>query len=153
MNLWFIELSALAPPKFCFQNFRRGLVGRPEGKIFEKRWWIMELIIHWTLHGVLILLAVLLISFTRDGLTGLWVRRVYEMVYPLYRRKGGYMLLVDLDSLKAINNRGGHPAGDVALRAVAQFIRHFGGWLSFRFGGRRICCFFCLVPIRRGRKK
>jgi len=64
------------------------------------------------------------------------------MVYPLYRRKGGYMLLVDLDSLKAINNRGGHPAGDVALRAVAQFIRHFGGWLSFRFGGPTNLLFF-----------
>jgi len=51
------------------------------------------------------------------------------------------MLLVDLDSLKAINNRGGHPAGDVALRAVAQFIRHFGGWLSFRFGGDEFAVF------------
>ena len=101
-------------------------------------------IFHWTLHGVLILLAVLLISFMRDGLTGLWVRRVYEMMYPFYRRRGGYMLLIDLDDLRDINNRGGHPAGDVALRTVAQIIRRFGGLLSFRFGGDE---FALLLPF------
>ena len=107
----------------------------------------MELIIHWTLHGVLILLAVLLISFMRDGLTGLWVRRVYEMMYPFYRRRGGYMLLIDLDDLRDINNRGGHPAGDVALRTVARIVRRFGGLLSFRFGGDE---FALLLPFVSG---
>ena len=104
----------------------------------------MELIIHWTLHGVLILLAVLLISFTRDGLTGLWVRRVYQFVYPLVVKTRGWVVLIDLDNLTAINNRDGHPAGDVALRTVAQIIRRFGGLLSFRFGGDE---FALLLPF------
>ena len=45
------------------------------------------------------------------------------------------MLLIDLDDLGDINDKGGHPAGDAALRTVAQIIRRFGGLLSFRFGG------------------
>ena len=104
-------------------------------------------IFHWALHGALILLAVLLISFMRDGLTGLWVRRVYEMMYPFYRRRGGYMLLIDLDDLGDINDKGGHPAGDAALRTVAQIIRRFGGLLSFRFGGDE---FALLLPFVSG---
>lgn len=114
-------------------------VDRPEGKALQisgrKEVIAMPEIFHWVLHGTLVLVAILLISFMRDGLTGLWVRRVYEMVYPFYRRKGGYMLLIDLDDLGIINDKGGHPAGDVALRTVAQVIRRFGCWLSFRFGG------------------
>ena len=101
-------------------------------------------IFHWVLHGILLLI---LVSFMRDGLTGLWVRRVYEMMYPFYRRRGGYMLLIDLDDLRDINNRGGHPAGDVALRTVAQIIRRFGGLLSFRFGGDE---FALLLPFVSG---
>ena len=107
----------------------------------------MELIIHWTLHGVLILLAVLLISFTRDGLTGLWVRRVYQLFYPLVLKTRGWVVLIDLDGLKTINDRDGHLAGDVALRTVARIVRRFGGLLSFRFGGDE---FALLLPFVSG---
>ena len=62
------------------------------------------------------------------------------------------MLLVDLDSLRDINNRGGHPAGDVALRTVAQIIHRFGGWLSFRFGGDEFAVFLPSADKARAEK-
>ena len=89
-------------------------------------------IFHWVLHGVLVLV---LVSFMRDGLTGLWVRRVYQLFYPLVLKTRGWVVLIDLDGLKTINDRDGHLAGDVALRTVARIVRRFGGLLSFRFGG------------------
>ena len=101
-------------------------------------------IFHWVLHGVLVLV---LVSFMRDGLTGLWVRRVYQLFYPLVLKTRGWVVLIDLDGLKTINDRDGHLAGDVALRTVAQIIRRFGGLLSFRFGGDE---FALLLPFVSG---
>lgn len=80
----------------------------------------------------------------RDGLTGLWVRRLYEFVYPLILKTRGWVILIDLDNLGVINNQGGHLAGDVALRTVAWIVRKHGGILSFRFGGDE---FALLLPF------
>jgi len=101
-------------------------------------------IFHWVLHGILLLI---LVSFMRDGLTGLWVRRVYQLFYPLVLKTRGWVVLIDLDGLKTINDRDGHLAGDVALRTVARIVRRFGGLLSFRFGGDE---FALLLPIVSG---
>ena len=101
-------------------------------------------IFHWVLHGVLVLV---LVSFMRDGLTGLWVRRVYQLFYPLVLKTRGWVVLIDLDGLKTINDRDGHLAGDVALRTVARIVRRFGGLLSFRFGGDE---FALLLPFVSG---
>ena len=101
-------------------------------------------IFHWVLHGILLLI---LVSFMRDGLTGLWVRRVYQLFYPLVLKTRGWVVLIDLDGLKTINDRDGHLAGDVALRTVARIVRRFGGLLSFRFGGDE---FALLLPFVSG---
>ena len=69
-------------------------------------------------------------SATSDSLTGLFNRRVFdERVKGELARAERYgaplsLLLVDLDRLKALNDRHGHEAGDAALRMIAQALRH-----------------------------
>jgi diguanylate cyclase (GGDEF)-like protein/PAS domain S-box-containing protein len=64
-----------------------------------------------------------------DGLTGLFNRRRFEEELERHvseaRRYGtpGALLLIDVDGLKSINDRGGHRAGDTALVAVARVLR------------------------------
>jgi diguanylate cyclase (GGDEF)-like protein/PAS domain S-box-containing protein len=64
-----------------------------------------------------------------DGLTGLFNRRRFEEELERHvshsRRYGmeGAILLIDVDELKAINDSGGHRAGDAVLIAVADVLR------------------------------
>lgn len=68
-------------------------------------------------------------SATRDGLTGLLVRRVFtqrlaEEVDRASRRQTTLgFLMVDLDRFKLVNDAYGHLVGDVVLREVARLIR------------------------------
>jgi diguanylate cyclase (GGDEF)-like protein len=61
-----------------------------------------------------------------DHLTGLANRREFERVLErevaLAERHGRQLavMMIDVDNLKKINDRGGHSAGDAALRLVAQ---------------------------------
>ncbi len=61
-----------------------------------------------------------------DHLTGLANRREFERVLErevaLAERHGRRLalMMIDVDNLKKINDRGGHSAGDAALRLVAQ---------------------------------
>lgn len=65
-----------------------------------------------------------------DPLTGLRNQRAFEeRLVEEVARAGRYrtplsLIVADVDGLKAINDRGGHHAGDVALRAVAGALRH-----------------------------
>ena len=62
----------------------------------------------------------------RDKLTGLYNRRLFEEQFDAAvarsQRNGEELslLVVDLDGLKRINDLGGHPSGDEALRALAE---------------------------------
>jgi diguanylate cyclase (GGDEF)-like protein len=66
---------------------------------------------------------------THDSLTGLpnrvlfgeWLRTALEARDP--SGPGVGVLLIDLDEFKKINDRHGHPIGDVALKAVAERLR------------------------------
>jgi diguanylate cyclase (GGDEF)-like protein len=66
---------------------------------------------------------------TQDALTGLYNRRGfygYLAQWTAYATRYGHalsVLLVDIDRFKSINDRFGHPAGDVALKAVADAMR------------------------------
>jgi diguanylate cyclase (GGDEF)-like protein len=65
----------------------------------------------------------------RDELTGLGNRRSFhshlEFAVSWAARYGGPVAAVvcDLDGMKQLNDRFGHPAGDAALRTVAQILR------------------------------
>jgi len=62
-----------------------------------------------------------------DPLTGCFNRRVFrDLVDDLRRGDGsgqGTVVMLDMDGLKAINDRAGHAAGDAAIRAIADAIR------------------------------
>jgi diguanylate cyclase (GGDEF)-like protein len=65
-----------------------------------------------------------------DPLTGLTNRRGFFHLAPTYLQLIGcsgqqkrILLFIDLDGLKSINDRYGHPTGDEALCAVAQALR------------------------------
>ena len=86
-----------------------------------------------------------------DPLTGLFNRSFFfaalerEMARSARSGRGFCLLMLDLDELKAINDRAGHHAGDAALRAVADTIQ--GGIrridVAARYGGDE---FVALLP-------
>jgi diguanylate cyclase (GGDEF)-like protein/PAS domain S-box-containing protein len=65
-----------------------------------------------------------------DALTGLFNRRRFEeelerhVAHARRYRMEGAVLLIDVDALKAINDSGGHRAGDAVLIAVAGVLRN-----------------------------
>lgn len=79
----------------------------------------------------------------RDKLTGLYNRRLFEdqfdaaVARALRQGEDLVLLVVDLDGLKRINDLGGHPAGDEALRTLAEALRASirAGDVACRLGG------------------
>ncbi len=75
-----------------------------------------------------------------DSLTSLYNRKRFEerlehwIIKPHF---GSYLILIDLDNLKQINDSGGHQAGDHALSTLAQVLKCY--WhehqLVARYGG------------------
>lgn len=80
---------------------------------------------------------------TTDGLTGLLNRRSFDersvemMGLSSRHREPLALVMLDIDRFKSVNDEYGHPAGDVALRFVADRIRRVLrlGDLAFRYGG------------------
>ncbi len=64
-----------------------------------------------------------------DGLTGIKNRRFFdERLHEEFRRAQRYgdtlsLIMIDLDHFKDVNDRHGHPAGDVVLREAAALLR------------------------------
>ncbi len=79
----------------------------------------------------------------RDPLTGLPNRRVYpDLVQDILTQPGGppvgvFVLLIDLDRFKPINDMRGHEAGDMILTEVAARLRRLCGPFdtAIRLGG------------------
>jgi diguanylate cyclase (GGDEF)-like protein len=72
-----------------------------------------------------------------------------EGIDPAVRRGRGTVIMVDLDHLKAINDREGHPVGDAAIVAAARAIRGLirAEDFLFRWGGDE---FLVLAPGLEG---
>jgi c-di-GMP phosphodiesterase len=89
---------------------------------------------------------------TTDGLTGLYIRRYFEVRYEEeYRRAQRYrdplsLLMLDIDHFKGINDNYGHQFGDKVIQKVAQIIiEQVRAEIDFpaRYGGEE---FIVLLP-------
>lgn len=79
---------------------------------------------------------------TTDALTGLANRREFNNRLATMPRDARYVLLsMDVDSLKRVNDKAGHAAGDELLRGVAQALRSSvrGSDIAARTGGDEFC--------------
>jgi diguanylate cyclase (GGDEF)-like protein len=89
----------------------------------------------------------LVIQAMHDPLTGLYNRRAFEEI--AFRELSGAtrsgfgisLLIFDLDDLKQINDRYGHPAGDAVIQAAAEALRGSLRDEDFlcRWGGDEFC--------------
>jgi diguanylate cyclase (GGDEF)-like protein len=76
-------------------------------------------------HGAKIQIDLEAASFEagHDQLTGLLNRRGLEARFASVEAFASTVLFMDLDGFKAINDRGGHAAGDEALKIMARILR------------------------------
>ncbi|OWL94742.1 hypothetical protein CBQ26_14580 [Deinococcus indicus] len=87
---------------------------------------------------------------SRDALTGLLNRRGFEeQTGDQPGRERGALLLLDVDSFKAVNDRHGHAAGDEVLAAVGRVLAGHvpGGAVAARWGGEE---FIVWAPLDLG---
>ncbi len=88
------------------------------------------LVILTTLIGVSLEQSLYFRLATYDGLTGLYVRRQFDIrlkeEMARVQRHGGDLsiLLADIDHFKQINDTYGHPQGDIILRELASIMRY-----------------------------
>ena len=97
----------------------------------------------------------------RDELTGAYRRGFGEEALQgeidRARRDDGRVVFafVDVDGLRAVNNRDGHPAGDALLRDVVSAIR--SEMRSYepivRFGGDEFVCAIGSVDLEQARRR
>ncbi len=75
-----------------------------------------------------------------DALTELLNRRAFEVLKTSLNKKA-YIIVLDVDNFKGINDRMGHTVGDVCLKSVATVIRKVYGkhGLCYRVGGDEFC--------------
>ncbi len=88
----------------------------------------------------------------RDGLTGLYNRRILNKFMEKYRHPDAallkqtvYAAMFDIDNFKSINDKYGHLFGDAAIIAVAQTIQRIAdehGGSSYRYGGEEFVVLF-----------
>lgn len=79
---------------------------------------------------------------TSDALTGLANRRVLDQRLT-GRKRGGVLILIDVDRFKSINDTYSHSVGDHVLRSVAELLRAQcrQGEVAIRFGGDEFAMF------------
>ena len=89
--------------------------------------------------------------YDKDALTGVYNRMGYESkALPLYQagiadKKPMSVMFIDINSMKIINDRYGHDAGDNAIKLVAESIsdRLEKNWIAVRYGGDE---FLVIIP-------
>lgn len=122
-------------------DFRAGLSGRDQIATLILGAFTAQTIVQmpWLTPAVLVLIAVLYrgvrardleVEATTDGKTGLlnaraWRELAQRHLWRAVREdQAAALLVIDLDRFKALNDKHGHLAGDIALTAVAESIKH-----------------------------
>lgn len=82
-----------------------------------------------------------------DALTGAHNRQYYEEQLRI-RCDRFAVAMMDADSFKQINDRYGHAAGDIALRAIVEAVKHCirGSDVVIRYGGDEFLLVFREIP-------
>ena len=87
---------------------------------------------------------------TIDFMTGLYNRRGMDRILQnvldevKYEKRQLYMLCVDIDNLKIINDKYGHEAGDNAIIQISAALKKiFGDYYCIRTGGDEFCIIIC----------
>lgn len=94
-----------------------------------------------------------------DGLTGLYLKRYFmeRLQSEIQREKrysgGFYILMLDIDHFKKVNDKYGHLAGDKVLCAVAKVIADCSrpGDLVGRYGGEEFIVFMPMATLYEAR--
>jgi diguanylate cyclase (GGDEF)-like protein len=84
-----------------------------------------------------------------DGLTGLYLKRYFierlqdEIHRELRYKRGFYIIMLDIDNFKTVNDRYGHLTGDKILIAVSKILVDYakGGNIVGRYGGEEFIIF------------
>lgn len=81
-----------------------------------------------------------------DTLTGAYNRRILEYLGELYESESValYVVLLDIDDFKYVNDKYGHPKGDEVLVALSEEIRNSIGLddICIRYGGEEFLILF-----------
>lgn len=103
----------------------------------------LALILLFSIFIIAVVWSFLLLYFHTDSLTRLAVRSRYEKKRTsMERRKTPYFLLIlDIDDFKLINDNYGHASGDLVLRQIASIIKSIlpSHDSAYRYGGEEIC--------------
>lgn len=92
--------------------------------------------------GVMIMIS----QLNKDGLTRLSNRRTYERDRSICEKKKipYFLLILDIDDFKQVNDNFGHQAGDIVLMQIADVLRRYTSKdiTAYRYGGEEMCMIF-----------
>ncbi|MDR2427996.1 MAG: GGDEF domain-containing protein [Endomicrobium sp.] len=142
---WFLKIGSntlgcliIATDKQYSDRFvEEGMIFAPQISLGFRRATLFEIMLH---------------RSRRDGLTGLLLKRYFlqRLEFEIQRKKrydyNFYILMLDLDSFKRVNDEDGHLVGDLALASIAKTVSDSArpGDLVGRYGGEE---FIILMPI------
>ncbi|UPQ88871.1 GGDEF domain-containing protein [Vibrio sinaloensis] len=87
-----------------------------------------------------------------DALTGTLNRLAFSSQFETHQ--GKYLLLIDIDNFKQINDNFGHPVGDQVLKKVADaLIASVGGQNVYRIGGEEFCLWLPCVDAESAQQQ
>lgn len=91
----------------------------------------------------------------KDVLTGLLNLRSLQNLFRMSNRANSWMILVDIDDFKSVNDTYGHPVGDKVLKKVADILRSSvrGNDIVVRLGGDEFVVLFSNIQEEQLKKR